>query len=86
MKALALAKFGAEYLLKWIPPGTHDWNKFVSPRELSENIEHRGLSVLEIQGVSFDPLGWCWQFSADTDVNYMLAAAKPVRRARKRTS
>lgn len=86
MKALALAKFGAEYLLRWIPSGTHDWNKFVSPRELSEEIERTGLSVLEIQGVSFAPLGWCWQFSADADVNYMLAAAKPGRRAGNRTS
>jgi len=77
MKALALAKFGAEYLLGWIPPGTHDWNKFISPRELSAEIENTGLSVLEIQGVSFDPLGWRWRLSADLDVNYMVAAAKP---------
>jgi 2-polyprenyl-6-hydroxyphenyl methylase/3-demethylubiquinone-9 3-methyltransferase len=76
VKALALAKFGAEYLLGWIPPGTHDWNKFVSPRELSAEIENTGLSVLEIQGVSFDPLGWRWRLSSDTAVNYMLAAVK----------
>jgi len=77
MKALALAKFGAEYLLNWIPRGTHDWNKFVSPHELSGELEHAGLSVREIQGVSFDPLGWRWQLSSDTDVNYMIAAVKP---------
>lgn len=81
IKALALAKFGAEYLLNWIPPGTHDWNKFVSPRDLSAEVERTGLSVMEIQGVSFDPLGWRWRLSTDTDVNYMLAAEKPRRRA-----
>jgi 2-polyprenyl-6-hydroxyphenyl methylase/3-demethylubiquinone-9 3-methyltransferase len=82
LKALALAKFGAEYLLRWIPPGTHDWEKFVSPRELSGEIEAVGLSVLETAGVSFDALAWRWQLSSDTDVNYMLVAEK----SRKRTA
>src|SRR5205814_6668454 len=77
-KSLALAKFGAEYLLRWIPPGTHDWNRFVTPQELSKEIESAGLSVLEMQGVTFDPLGWCWRVSSDTDVNYILAATKPA--------
>lgn len=77
MKSLALAKFGAEYVLKWIPRGTHDWNKFVSPHALSAEIEGTGLSVLETRGVSFDPLGWRWRLSDDTDVNYMVAAAMP---------
>ena len=80
LKSLALAKFGAEYLLRWIPPGTHDWNKFVSPRELSAETQSAGLSVLEVQGVRFDPLVWRWHLSSDTDVNYMLAAAKPQAR------
>src|SRR5205823_7390535 len=44
-KSLALAKLGAEYLLRWIPPGTHDWNRFVTPQELSTAIENAGLSV-----------------------------------------
>jgi 2-polyprenyl-6-hydroxyphenyl methylase/3-demethylubiquinone-9 3-methyltransferase len=78
MKALALAKFSAEYLLRWIPQGTHDWKKFVSPRDLSTEIGKAGLLVLATQGVSFDPLGWRWRLSTDTDVNYMLAAAKPA--------
>jgi 2-polyprenyl-6-hydroxyphenyl methylase/3-demethylubiquinone-9 3-methyltransferase len=83
-KSLALAKFGAEYVLRWIPPGTHDWNRFVIPQELSETIESAGLSVLEIQGVSFDPFGWCWRLSSDTDVNYMLAATKARSSPRKK--
>jgi len=83
LKALALAKFGAEYLLNWIPPGTHDWNRFVSPRQLSTEIESASLSVLEVQGVSFDPVGWRWCLSSDTDVNYLLAASKPRGRPRR---
>ena len=80
LKALALAKFGAEYVLGWIPPGTHDWNRFISPHELSNEIEGTGLSVVKIHGVSFDPLGWRWRLSSDTGVNYMLAAAKTSKR------
>jgi 2-polyprenyl-6-hydroxyphenyl methylase / 3-demethylubiquinone-9 3-methyltransferase len=77
-KSLALAKFGAEYVLRWIPPGTHDWNRFVTPQELSKSIQKAGLCVLDTQGVSFDPFGWCWRLSSDTEVNYMLAASKPI--------
>lgn len=76
LKALALAKVGAEYVLGWIPPGTHDWNKFVSPPELSQQLEDLGLSVLAIQGVSFDPIAWEWRQSSDKRVNYMLVANK----------
>jgi 2-polyprenyl-6-hydroxyphenyl methylase/3-demethylubiquinone-9 3-methyltransferase len=76
LKALALAKIGAEYVLGWVAPGTHDWRKFVSPGELSRDLEHYGLEILAIQGVSFDPLAWDWRLSSDTDVNYMLAARK----------
>jgi 2-polyprenyl-6-hydroxyphenyl methylase / 3-demethylubiquinone-9 3-methyltransferase len=76
LKSLALAKIGAEYLLGWVPPGTHDWNKFVSPEQLSSELRELGLTVLDIQGVSFDPLAWQWRRSVDTSVNYMLAAVK----------
>jgi 2-polyprenyl-6-hydroxyphenyl methylase/3-demethylubiquinone-9 3-methyltransferase len=76
LKALALAKFGAEYVLGWVTPGTHDWRKFVSAGELSREIEDCGFDILSIQGVSFDPLAWDWRLSSDTDVNYMLAARK----------
>lgn len=76
LKALALAKFGAEYVLGWVAPGTHDWRKFVSPATLSLDLESCGLSVVAVQGVGFDPLAWDWRLSSDTDVNYMLAALK----------
>ena len=74
LKALALAKFGAEYVLGWVPPGTHDWNKFVTPREFARHLETAGLEVTETKGVVFDPLAWAWKASSDTDVNYMIAA------------
>jgi 2-polyprenyl-6-hydroxyphenyl methylase/3-demethylubiquinone-9 3-methyltransferase len=77
LKALALAKFGAEYVLGWVPPGTHDWRKFVSPGALSLDLEDCGLAVVALQGIAFDPLSWDWRLSSDTDVNYMLAARKP---------
>jgi 2-polyprenyl-6-hydroxyphenyl methylase/3-demethylubiquinone-9 3-methyltransferase len=76
LKALALAKVGAEYVLGWIPPGTHDWRKFVSPEALSAELENAGLSIVKTQGVIFDPFAWAWRLSSDTDVNYMLAAKK----------
>ena len=76
LKSLALAKIGAEYILGWLPPGTHDWDKFVEPPKLRAMLEDTGLNILKTQGVSFDPLRWDWQLSADTDVNYMVVAAR----------
>jgi 2-polyprenyl-6-hydroxyphenyl methylase/3-demethylubiquinone-9 3-methyltransferase len=76
LKALALAKVGAEYVLGWIPRGTHDWNRFVAPDTLAMELEEHGLAVRNIQGVSFDPFTWDWRLSTDTAVNYMLVATK----------
>ena len=74
LKSLALAKIGAEYVLGWLPRGTHDWNRFIAPAELKETLEESGLTVLNTQGVSFNPLGWDWRLSSDVDVNYMIVA------------
>jgi 2-polyprenyl-6-hydroxyphenyl methylase/3-demethylubiquinone-9 3-methyltransferase len=74
LKSLALAKIGAEYVLRWLPPGTHDWNRFVTPSELRHHLETAGLGVTRMQGVEFDPLRWEWRLSSDTDVNYMVVA------------
>jgi 2-polyprenyl-6-hydroxyphenyl methylase/3-demethylubiquinone-9 3-methyltransferase len=74
LKSLALAKIGAEYVLGWLPRGTHDWNRFIPPSELCAKLEESGLSILKQQGVSFDPLNWKWKLSADLDVNYMIVA------------
>ncbi len=76
LKSLALAKIGAEYVLGWVPRGTHDWNRFIAPAELRAELEQTGLSILKTQGVSFNPLGWDWRLSNDVDVNYMIVAAK----------
>lgn len=76
LKSLALAKFGAEYVLNWLPRGTHDWNRFIPPAELKAALEESGLTILKTQGVSFDPLGWDWKLSSDVDVNYMVVGRR----------
>jgi 2-polyprenyl-6-hydroxyphenyl methylase / 3-demethylubiquinone-9 3-methyltransferase len=76
LKSLALAKIGAEYVLGWLPRGTHDWDRFIPPTELRATLEQSGLTVLKTQGVSFNPLAWDWKLSADVDVNYMVVAAR----------
>ena len=76
LKSLALAKIGAEYILRWLPPGTHDWNRFVDPAELRRLLEGAGLNPLKTQGVAFDPLSWDWHLSSDVDVNYMIVASR----------
>ena len=77
LKSLALAKIGAEYVLNWLPRGTHDWNRFIAPPDLERALEESGLTVLKTQGVSFDPIGWDWRLSSDVDVNYMIVATRP---------
>jgi len=76
LKSLALAKIGAEYVLNWLPRGTHDWNRFIPPTELQRSLEESGLTILKLQGVSFDPLRWDWKLSSDVDVNYMIVAKR----------
>ena len=76
LKSLALAKIGAEYVLRWLPPGTHDWSRFVDPRTLRRLLEESGLNPLKTQGVAFDPLAWDWRLSSDVDVNYMIVAGR----------
>lgn len=76
LKSLALAKFGAEFILRWVPVGTHDWNRFVEPERLQNLLELAGLKIVKAQGVVFDPLAWIWRLSRDTDVNYMIVAKR----------
>jgi 2-polyprenyl-6-hydroxyphenyl methylase/3-demethylubiquinone-9 3-methyltransferase len=76
LKAFALAKVGAEYVLGWLPRGTHDWSRFVEPKRLRAMLEESGLAVRATQGISFDPLSWDWRLSSDTDVNYVMVAEK----------
>lgn len=76
LRSLALAKFGAEYVLGWVAPGTHDWNKFLPPARLTSVLEKCGLTVDAIEGVVFDPVSWDWRTARDTSVNYMLSASR----------
>jgi 2-polyprenyl-6-hydroxyphenyl methylase/3-demethylubiquinone-9 3-methyltransferase len=75
-KSLALAKVAAEYVLGWMPRGTHDWNRFIPPAQLQQSLQEAGLNILKKQGVFFDVLTWDWRLSSDLDVNYMVVAAK----------
>lgn len=77
LKALALAKVGAEYVLRWLPPGTHDWNKFLKPEELRSFLEFEPVEVQGPFGVSFQPLSGRWVQSRDCDVNYMVTVTRP---------
>jgi 2-polyprenyl-6-hydroxyphenyl methylase / 3-demethylubiquinone-9 3-methyltransferase len=77
LKSFALAIVGAEYVLRWLPRGTHQWDKFVTPTELEIAFENGGLRVIGERGVIYNPFADRWQLSSDTDVNYMLLAEKP---------
>jgi len=79
LKSFALAIVGAEYVLRWVPRGTHRWDKFVTPHELECAIENCGLRVIGERGVIYNPFADRWQLSSDMDVNYMLAAVKDER-------
>jgi 2-polyprenyl-6-hydroxyphenyl methylase/3-demethylubiquinone-9 3-methyltransferase len=78
LKSFALAIVGAEYLLGWLPRGTHQWDKFVTPNELEAALERHGLMVLDETGVTYDLIADRWQLSTDMDVNYMVTAARPA--------
>ena len=75
-KAYALAIVGAEYVLRWLPRGTHDYAKLVRPAELESSLHAAGLAVIDRTGVAYSPLTDSWRRSADMDVNYMLVAEK----------
>jgi 2-polyprenyl-6-hydroxyphenyl methylase/3-demethylubiquinone-9 3-methyltransferase len=74
LKSFTLAIVGAEYVLRWVPRGTHRWDRFVTPGELETAFAKAGLRTSETAGVVYRPLADCWQLSADTDVNYMMVA------------
>lgn len=76
LKSWALAIVGAEYVLRWLPRGTHDWNRFVTPEELKAAIAAGGLELGRETGVVYNPLADRWTMARDTDVNYMLAASR----------
>ncbi len=77
LKALALAKVGAEYVLGWLPRGTHDWRKFLRPDELRAFLaDEPGVAVRGPVGVTYSPLSDSWRTSADAEVNYMMVVER----------
>lgn len=76
LRSFLLAIIGAEYLLRWLPKGTHDWKRFLRPDEVRGMIERHGLESREVTGVSFNPIADRWRLSGDSSVNYMLLASK----------
>jgi 2-polyprenyl-6-hydroxyphenyl methylase/3-demethylubiquinone-9 3-methyltransferase len=76
LKSFALAIVGAEYVLGWLPHGTHRWDKFLRPHELEDAMSRAGLAVTGETGVVYNPLSDQWRLSSDMDVNYMLTAEK----------
>jgi 2-polyprenyl-6-hydroxyphenyl methylase/3-demethylubiquinone-9 3-methyltransferase len=76
LKSFALAIVGAEYVLRWLPRGTHRWDKFVTPNELEAVLERSGLRMIDERGVVYNILLDGWQLADDMDVNYMVAAER----------
>jgi len=74
LKSFALAIVGAEYVLRWLPRGTHEWDKFVTPNELEAALERYGLRAIDETGVIYNILADRWQLSNDMDVNYIVTA------------
>jgi 2-polyprenyl-6-hydroxyphenyl methylase / 3-demethylubiquinone-9 3-methyltransferase len=77
LKSFGLAIIGAEYILGWLPRGTHQWEKLIKPEELHEWLAATGLETLDETGVAYSPFTAEWRRARDMDVNYMLVAQKP---------
>jgi len=78
LKALALGKIGAEYVLRWLPAGTHDWRRFLRPEEIRSFLAGEPFGVSGPFGVSFDPISGRWSRSADAGVNYLMTVTAPA--------
>jgi 2-polyprenyl-6-hydroxyphenyl methylase/3-demethylubiquinone-9 3-methyltransferase len=76
-KSYALGIVAAEYLLGWLPKGTHQWRRFITPEELREKLADAGLKPHAERGMSYDPLKGEWRLGSDCDVNYLMSAVKP---------
>lgn len=78
-KSFAAAIIGAEYVMRWLPKGTHEWNKFITPDELFAMLEKGGLSPVDRKGFVFNPITWNWSISdRDLSVNYVTTSQKPA--------
>ena len=78
-KSFAMAIVGAEYVMRWLPKGTHDWAKFITPDELCAMLETAGLAPVDRKGFVFNPVAWSWSISdRDLSVNYVTASTRPA--------
>jgi len=76
-KSYVMAIIGAEYVMRWLPKGTHDWKKFITPDELYDLIRKAGLDPVDRKGMVFNPLGWSWALSSrDLSCNYVTTSVK----------
>ena len=77
-KSYMMAIIGAEHVMRWLPKGTHEWSKFITPDELFELLSNAGLTPVDRKGFQFNPIMWDWRISEkDLSVNYVTAALKP---------
>lgn len=78
-KSFAMAIVGAEYVMRWLPKGTHEWKKFITPDELFSLMSQAGMTPVDRKGYQFNPVTWRWRVSdRDLSVNYVTAAVKPA--------
>jgi 2-polyprenyl-6-hydroxyphenyl methylase/3-demethylubiquinone-9 3-methyltransferase len=78
-KSFAMAIVGAEWVMRWLPKGTHDWKKFITPDELYDLLRRSGLRPVDRKGMVFNPVSWRWSLSdRDLSVNYVTASLRPT--------
>ena len=77
IKSFAMAIVGAEYVLRWLPRGTHDWKRFLRPSELAQHLRAHGLALRELAGVSYHAIDDSFSLGRDCSVNYLAAAGRP---------
>lgn len=78
VKSFGAAIIGAEWIMRWLPRGTHEWSRFITPEELTRMMALAGLQAVDARGMVFNPISWEWRLShEDMSVNYILAARRP---------
>ena len=70
------AIIGAEYILRWLPIGTHDWNKFIKPEELEKKLLNENFSTIDVKGLEFNPITQKWKKTENLSVNYIICCTK----------
>ena len=76
LKSLAFGKVAAEYILRWVPAGTHDWRQFVKPSELARHLRRAGFEAADLKGMAYDPANGDWSLGGDVGINYLMFAVR----------